>query len=77
MNYKRSLLTILAAVLAPICSFAASYRSEPNPVGEKVYAAHSLPRLLPVAIIVGALLLAWLLSRIRGKARKPTADEGL
>ena len=76
MNYKNSLVSILAAVLPvhPICSLAASYRSEPNPIGEKVYSAHSLSRLLPVAIIVCALLLAWLLVRI-GKARKPAAND--
>jgi len=77
MNYKSSLASILAGVvqLHPICSFAASYRSEPNPIGEKVYAAHSLFRLLPVGIIVCALLLAWLLVGIRAKASKPTTDE--
>lgn len=77
MNYKRSLASILAAVLLvhPVCSLAASYRSTLNPIGEEVYSAHSLSRLLPVAIIAGALLLAWLLSRIPGKARKPAADD--
>ena len=76
VSYKSSLASILAAVVQdhPLCSLAASYRSEPNPIGEKVYAAHSLSRLLPVGIIVCALLVAWLLARI-GKARKPTADD--
>ena len=73
MNYKSSIASILAGLvqLHPICSLAASYRSERDPVGEKVYAAHSLSRLLPVGIIACALLLAWLMARI-GKARKPT-----
>jgi hypothetical protein len=77
MNYKSSLASILAAVLQayPICSLAASYHSgPPDPVGEKVYAAHSLSRLLPVGIIVCALLLVWLLGRM-GKARKPTGND--
>jgi hypothetical protein len=76
MNYKHSLASIFAAVVQvhPICSLAASYRSEPNPVGEKVYAAHFLSRLLPVGIIACALLLAWLLATIR-KARKATGDD--
>ena len=76
MNYKRSLACIFAAVVQvhPIRSLAASYHSEPNPIGEKLYAAHSLFRLLPVGIIACALLLAWLLAR-RGKARKPTGDD--
>jgi hypothetical protein len=73
MNYKSILASILAGVvqLHPICSLAAGYRSERDPVGEKVYAAHFLSRLLPVAIIACALLLAWLVAKI-GKARKPT-----
>jgi hypothetical protein len=77
MNYKSSLASILATVVPvhPICSLAASYRSEPNPIGEKVYAAHSLTRLLPVGIIVCALLLVWLLASLRSKARKPTEDD--
>ena len=76
MNYKSSLASILAAVVQalPICSLAASYHSEPNPVGEKVYAAHSLSRLLPLGIVGCAFLLVWLLARI-GKARKPAADD--
>ena len=77
MNYKSSLASIVAAVvqLHPVCLLAASYRSESNPIGEKAYAAHSLTLLLPVRIIVGGFLLAWLLTRIRGKASKPAADD--
>jgi hypothetical protein len=77
MKYKSSLVSILAAVvqLDPVCSLAASYRSESNPIGQKAYAAHSLTLLLPVGIIVGGFLLAWLLTRIRGKASKPAADD--
>ncbi len=77
MNYKSSLASALAAVLQvlPLCGFAASYRSEPNPVGEKVYAAHSLSRLLPLGIIVCALILAWLLAIIRSRTGKPAATE--
>jgi hypothetical protein len=76
MNFKSSLASILAGVVQvqSICSLAASYHSEPNPIGEKVYAAHSLSRLLPLGIIACALLLAWLLARIQAKARKPTTD---
>ncbi len=76
MNYKSVLASILAAVvqLHPISSLAASYHSESNPIGEKVYNAHSLQRLIPVAIIVCGLLLVWLVARIQAKARKPPAD---
>jgi hypothetical protein len=77
MNYKSSLASMLVAVvpLHPLSSLAASYRSEPTPIGEKAYAAHSLTLLFPVAIIVCAFLLVLLVSRIRGKASKPTADD--
>ena len=77
MNYKSSLASLLVAVvqLHPLSSLAASYRSEPNPIGEKAYAAHSLTLLFPDGIIVGGLLLAWLLTRIQRKARKPAADD--
>ena len=77
MNYKSSLAPMLVAVvqLHPLSSLAASYRSEPNPIGEKAYAAHSLTLLLPVAIIACAFLLVLLLSRIRSKASKPAADD--
>jgi hypothetical protein len=61
--------------LHPLASLAASYRSEPNPVGEKAYAAHSLTLLLPIAIIACAFLLVLLVSRIRGKASKPAAND--
>ncbi len=76
MNYKSSLAPILAAVVQihPVCLLAASYRSESNPIGEKAYAAHSLSHLLPLAIIVCAFLLAWLVAGIRGKARRLAAD---
>jgi hypothetical protein len=65
---------MLAAVVQfhPVSSLAASYHSEPNPIGEQAYAAHSLTRLLPVAIIVCGFLLVLLLVRMRGKARKNT-----
>ena len=77
MNYKSSFASMLVAVvqLHPLSSLAASYRSEPNPVGEKAYAAHSLTLLLPVGIIACGLLSVWLVSRISAKARKPAAGD--
>ena len=65
-------MLVAVVQLHPLSSLAASYRSEPNPIGEKAYAAHSLTLLFPVAIIVCAFLLVLLVSRIRGKASKPT-----
>jgi hypothetical protein len=77
MNYKSVSASILAAVLQvyPISSFAASWHSEPNPIGEKAYAAHSVQRLIPVAIIVCGLLFAWLVARIQAKTRKSSAHD--
>ncbi len=59
----------------PVCALAASYHSEPNPVGEKVYSAHFPLLLLPVGILVCGLLVAWLFARMRAKARKLPAGD--
>ena len=49
----------------PICVLADSTVSQPNPVGEAVYRPHLIRGLLPLAVIVCALLLGWLLHAIR------------
>jgi hypothetical protein len=72
MNYKRYLVPIAVGIaqLHPLHVLAASYHSEPNPVGEKAYAAHSLMLLLPVGVIVCAFLFVWLLAPIHAKTSK-------
>jgi|WetSurMetagenome_2_1015567.scaffolds.fasta_scaffold1726347_1 hypothetical protein len=67
------LMTIIA--IQPVGVLGASYRSEPNPVGEKVYASQ-LPRLLvPIAIVIGGFSLAGLVAVIRRRTGKVTADD--
>jgi len=70
----RVLLLIALAAIQPACLFAASYASKRDPVGEKVYASGTLWRMAPVAIMVGGLGAAWLLTRIRRKARQRAVD---
>ncbi len=66
---------MLIAILAvqPICVLAASYRSIQDPVGEKVYSAGAIGRMVPLAIVAGGLSLAFLLDRIRHKSKKAAA----
>ena len=73
MSYTTRWKSKLGAALQviPSCALAASYHSEPNPVGEKVYSAHLMRRMLPVGIIVCALLVAWLVTWIRRRGAKP------
>jgi hypothetical protein len=48
----------------------------PNPIGEKLYRTQLFADTLPVAIIAGVLLLAWLLYATYHKAKKKlTANE--
>ena len=77
MNNRSSLVSLLAAVLAvhPVCVLAASYHSEPNPIGEKVYGPHLLHSMLPLGLIACALFAAWLLCRIRRKVGKQAAED--
>jgi hypothetical protein len=61
--------------VSPICVFGASYASYPNPVGEAVYRPHLLRDMLPIAIIVSALLLGWLLHAVQRKAKTHPSDD--
>jgi hypothetical protein len=72
MSYTTRWKSKLGAALhvIPTCALAASYHSEPNPVGEQVYSAHLMRHMLPVGIIVCALLLAWLVACIRRRGAK-------
>ena len=70
----RELVLIGLLAIQPAWLFAASYASYPNPVGEKVYAAGTLRRMVPVAIIAGGFSLAWLLNKVRSKARQRAVD---
>ncbi len=59
----------------PICALGASYASWPNPVGEEVYRPHLLLGLLPLAVIVCALLLGWLVHATHRKAKQLAPDD--
>ena len=54
----------------PICVLGAGWASYPNPVGEKVYRPHLLFNMLPLAVIVSAILLGWLVHAVRRKSKK-------
>ena len=71
-------LVLMAMIAAqPICVFGASYGFAPNPVGEKVYTAQLFARVkAPLAIIAGGFSLAWVLNRVRRKAKQVPPDEG-
>jgi hypothetical protein len=68
---------VLTAVLAiqATCVLGASYASYPNPVGEAVYRPHLFRGMLPLAVIVCALLLGWLLHATHRKAKKLAPDD--
>ena len=76
MGVRTSWALVLTAILAvqPFCVFAASYVSKRDPVGEKVYASSQLERMAPITIIIGGFSAAWLLHRIRRKAKKLDPD---
>jgi hypothetical protein len=67
---------VLTAVLAvqPFCGVAASYASHRDPVGERVYEAGQLERMIPIAIVAGGFSLAWLLYKARSKAKRLAPD---
>jgi hypothetical protein len=70
-----ALMAILAIV--PLCASAASYSwPKPDPVGEKIYHATQWADLMPFAIVVVGLSVAWALNRIRRKSRKLDPDHG-
>ena len=71
----RALALIAMLAVQSVCVRGASYASYPNPVGEKVYRPHLLLELLPIAVIVCALLLGWLLHATRRKAKKLALDQ--
>jgi hypothetical protein len=54
----------------PICVLADNTVSLPNPVGEAVYRPHLIFDMIPLAVIVFVLLLAWLLHAVKRKANK-------
>jgi hypothetical protein len=74
MRTSRALLLIALLAVLPICVFGDQVVFYPNPVGEKVYRRQLFIELLPGAIIVCLLLLAWLVHVIRRKPRTLMPD---
>ena len=75
MRTGRALLLISMLAVQTTCVLRASYASYPNPVGEKVYRPHLLLEMLPIAVIVCALLLGWLLDAAQRKAKRFAPDD--
>ena len=75
MGTGRALVLMAILAVSPICVFGASYASYPNPVGEQVYRPHLLREMLPLAAIVCALLLGWLLHAVQRKAKMRAPDD--
>lgn len=71
----RALALLAMLAIQPICVLGASYASWPNPVGEEVYRPRLLRDMLPLAVIVCALLLGWLLHATHRKAKKLAPDD--
>jgi hypothetical protein len=71
---RRVCVPVAIVVAQPFCLRAASYYFPANPVGEAVYRPHLLRDMLPLAVIVCALLLGWLLRVVQLKAKKFAPD---
>jgi hypothetical protein len=78
MKTGRALLLLGMLAFPPISTSGASYSFPPNPIGEKLWHAHlhshALPEMLPLAVILGTLLLAWLFNLAQHKAKKRSPD---
>jgi hypothetical protein len=70
-----ALLLISTLAVQATRVLGASYASYPNPIGEKEYRPHLLLEMLPIAVIVCALLLGWLLHAAQRKAKKLAPDQ--
>jgi hypothetical protein len=65
----RTLALLAMLAVQPISMLADNTVSQPNPVGEAVYRPDLLRGLLPVAVIICALSLGWLLHAAQRKAK--------
>ena len=75
MRTGRVLALIAMLAVQATCVLGASYAFYPNPVGAKVYRPHLLLEMLPIAVIVCALLLGWLLHAAQRKAKRLAPDD--
>jgi hypothetical protein len=77
VDMRAGRLSVLFAMLAvqPLCVFGDGTVSPPNPVGDRLYSAGLLARMLPIEIIVCGLLLVWLIHAVRRKAKTVAQDD--
>src|ERR1035438_1762802 len=75
MRTGRAFVLLAMLAVQPICVLGASWASYPNPVGEAVYRPHLIRGMLPLAVIVCALLLGWLLHAIVHRAKKHVSGD--
>ena len=71
----RTLALLAMLAVQPISMLADNTVSQPNPVGEAVYRPDLLRGLFPVAVIVCALLLGWLLHAVHRKTKMIAPDD--
>jgi len=73
---KASVVTAMLIAVLPVAAFGNVGVFTPDPVGEKAYRAHlSTEMVLPIAVIICALLAAWLVHKIRQQAKLPGSPE--
>jgi hypothetical protein len=72
---RASIVTAILLAIQPVCVFGDGTVFPPDPVGEKMYRAHLLADILPIAIIVCALVAAWAAHKVLRKAEKPELSE--
>jgi hypothetical protein len=70
----KALALIAMLAVQSMCVLGAGWVSVPNPVGEAVYRPHLIRGMLPLAVIVCALLLGWLLHATHRKAKMPAPN---
>jgi hypothetical protein len=67
---RSNLVFSLVLAFLSFWALGASWSSPPpDPVGEQLYRTHILMGIIPLAIITGALLVAWLVAKGRRKAK--------
>ena len=78
MRTGRALVVIAMLAFQSVWVLGDNAVSPPNPIGEKLYyanfRAHLFSELFPVALILGAFLLACLLHRMQRKAKTLPPD---
>ena len=75
MRTSRTLALLAVLAVQPISMLADNTVSQPNPFGEAVYRPHLLRGLLPIALILSALFLGWLIHAAHGKAKRHAPDD--